>query len=116
MELCFKEQANTIDKGKKEIGILVYKQKENCPLTWTIKQHLSIIYHHLSLSKMLNDIFPSEIEYLQNAANDAWALFPEPIAISNSGHLGMPLGFSKIGASSFVIEVKSTEIYMDRKG
>jgi hypothetical protein len=28
----------------------------------------------------------------------------------------MPLGFSKIGASSFVIEVKSTEIYMDRKG
>jgi hypothetical protein len=33
LELSFKEQANTIDKGKKETDILVYKQKENCPLT-----------------------------------------------------------------------------------
>jgi hypothetical protein len=33
LELSFKEQVNKIDKGKKEIGILVYKQKENCPLT-----------------------------------------------------------------------------------
>lgn len=50
---------------------------------------------------MLNDTSQSEIEYLQNTANDAYGLALDAIASANSGYLAMPLGCSKIGAALF---------------
>ena len=50
---------------------------------------------------MLNNTSQSEIESLQNAANDACGLALDAISSANSGHLGMPLGCSKIGAALF---------------
>ena len=63
--------------------------------------YLIIVHHHSFLATMLNDTSQSEIESLQNAANDACGLALDAIASANSGHLGMPLGCSKIGAALF---------------